>query len=95
MLSFSMQSAWKEAGSSGSFFGNITYKDIKPGTEDISRRFSYEAIDRAAAGVVYQGESVSELALILKQYANSDADKARIIFTWITNNIAYDVPSTA
>jgi transglutaminase/protease-like cytokinesis protein 3 len=93
MLSFSMQSAWKEAGSSGSFFGNITYKDIKPGTEDISSRFSYEAIDRAAAGVVYQGESVSELALILKQYANSDADKARIIFTWITNNIAYDVPS--
>ena len=51
--------------------------------------FTY--IDRQALKVQYHGNSVSELAEILSQYAHTDAEKARIIYRWITHNITYDV----
>lgn len=34
---------------------------------------------------------MEELSQILSKYAKTEADKARIIYTWITYNISYDV----
>jgi len=51
----------------------------------------FRAIDKKAKSIKYAGNSVDELSLILSQYATTEADKARIIYTWITHNISYDV----
>ncbi len=51
----------------------------------------FRSIDRKAKNIKYAGNSVDELSLILSQYATTEADKARIIYTWITHNISYDV----
>ncbi len=51
----------------------------------------YSDIDKKAFSIKYAGNSVSELASVLSQYATSDPDKARIIYAWIANNITYDV----
>lgn len=53
----------------------------------------YQTIDRIARNINYTGSSVTELAKILSQYANTEAEKARIIYVWITHNITYDVVS--
>lgn len=52
---------------------------------------SFSEIDNRALAVQYSGNSASELANILSQYATTDLEKARLIYTWITHNIAYDV----
>lgn len=49
------------------------------------------AIDNKARSVEYTGNSVQELAKILSQFATTEEEKARIIYTWITHNISYDV----
>lgn len=49
------------------------------------------AIDNKARNIEYKGNSVQELANILSQYATTEEEKARIIYTWITHNISYDV----
>ncbi|MEI6427000.1 MAG: transglutaminase domain-containing protein [Pseudanabaena sp. ELA607] len=54
---------------------------------------NFAAIDRISLGTKYQGTSVTELANFFKQYAKTDAEKARIIYTWIARNIAYDAPA--
>lgn len=53
------------------------------------RRFTL--IDNKAKSIQYQGNSVKELANILSPYATTEEEKARIIYTWITHNISYDV----
>lgn len=55
-----------------------------------NRKFT--AIDNKAKSISYTGNSVQELAKLLSQYATNDLEKARIIYTWITYNISYDVP---
>lgn len=50
----------------------------------------FSSIDNKAISIKYYGNSVTELAQILSQYAVTDLEKARIIYTWITNNIRYD-----
>lgn len=51
----------------------------------------FTAIDDKARSIQYRGNSVKELANILSSYASSEPEKARIIYTWITHNISYDV----
>lgn len=51
----------------------------------------FTRIDQKAKSIKYTGNSVDELSLILSQYANDEAEKARIIYSWITHNISYDV----
>lgn len=51
----------------------------------------FSNIDRRAKSIKYAGNSVDELSQILSQYATTEADRARIIYTWITYNISYDV----
>ncbi|MGY6528362.1 MAG: transglutaminase domain-containing protein [Cyanobacterium sp.] len=53
----------------------------------------FAEIDAKALQVQYSGNSTSELASLLSQYATTDEEKARIIYSWITHNIAYDVVS--
>lgn len=51
----------------------------------------YTHIDRAAQTIEYQGNSVTELANILTQFAHTEAEKARIIYSWIAYNVDYDI----
>ncbi|BAQ59633.1 hypothetical protein GM3708_38 [Geminocystis sp. NIES-3708] len=51
----------------------------------------FTAIDSKARSIEYTGNSVQDLANILSQYATTEEEKARIIYTWITHNITYDV----
>ncbi|MDR9402392.1 MAG: transglutaminase domain-containing protein [Halothece sp. Uz-M2-17] len=48
-------------------------------------------IDQKSFALNYQGNSVQELANILSSLVTTEAEKARIIYAWITDNIAYDV----
>ncbi|WP_373480171.1 transglutaminase domain-containing protein [Geminocystis sp.] len=59
------------------------------------RDTTFQRIDNLAINVKYSGNSVKELANILSQYATTDEEKARIIYTWITHNISYDVVALA
>ncbi len=54
---------------------------------------NFDSIDKLAKSVPYNGDSTTELAQTLSSFANSDLEKARIIYTWITHNIIYDVPA--
>jgi len=51
----------------------------------------FTSIDQQAQKIVYSGNSVGELAQLLNQYATTDLEKARLIYSWITHNISYDV----
>jgi hypothetical protein len=66
---------------------------IIPGNNHQVRQGNYQNIDRLARSINYQGNSLSELATILSKYAKTEAEKARIIYVWITHNITYDVAS--
>ncbi|MGL5033217.1 MAG: transglutaminase domain-containing protein, partial [Microcystaceae cyanobacterium] len=50
-----------------------------------------QQLDAIAASLDYKGTSVQELALKLTAHAPTEAAKARIIYSWITQHIAYDV----
>ncbi|MBR8827455.1 MAG: transglutaminase [Gomphosphaeria aponina SAG 52.96 = DSM 107014] len=63
--------------------------DIKIGSE--LPNMNYDKIDKVAASIKYNGTSVTELASILSQLANSEVEKARIIYAWLAHNITYDV----
>ncbi len=64
----------------------IVIGDVKTINED-----RFKPIDDNALNVQYSGNSVQELATILQKFVSTDEEKARIIYTWITNNIRYDV----
>ncbi len=74
-------------------FPSSQYQPLKIGSsEDIKNR-NFTEIDRLAADLNYQGESIEGLADLLAQYAYTDLEKARIIYAWITQHISYDVPA--
>lgn len=52
---------------------------------------NFSSIDQKAKSIKYAGNSVEELSQILSQYTNDESEKARIIYTWISHNISYDV----
>jgi transglutaminase/protease-like cytokinesis protein 3 len=66
---------------------------IIPGNNPQVRQGNYQNLDRLARRINYTGNSVPELAAILSKYAKTEAEKARIIYVWITHNINYDVAS--
>ncbi|WP_013322993.1 transglutaminase domain-containing protein [Gloeothece verrucosa] len=67
------------------------YNHVIAGSSQTVNALNYDTIDQSAFSISYDGSSVSELAAILSQYATTQAEKARIIYAWITHNIAYDV----
>ncbi|MFN5513272.1 MAG: transglutaminase domain-containing protein [Cyanobacteriota bacterium] len=48
-------------------------------------------LDRVASGLVYEGDSVEELANRLRPHAQTEGEKARLIYSWIGQHIGYDV----
>ncbi len=74
-------------------FSSSQYQPIQIGSsEDIAKQ-DFTEIDRLAAKINYQGESIEELANLLAQNAHNELEKARIIYAWITQHISYDVTS--
>jgi transglutaminase/protease-like cytokinesis protein 3 len=51
----------------------------------------HNPLDAIAASLNYSGTSVQELANQLARHAPTEAEKARIIYSWISQHIAYDV----
>ncbi len=51
---------------------------------------NYNKEDRHARKMDYRGESIHELALALTSPFIEEVSKVRAIYTWITDNIAYD-----
>jgi transglutaminase/protease-like cytokinesis protein 3 len=62
-------------------------------TKSVISPADYDYIDQVAINIKYYGNSVTELANIFSQSAKTEAEKARIIYTWIAHNITYDVPA--
>jgi len=56
----------------------------------INAQSDYLKIDNASKKVTYSLTSSSEIALELTKDLNSDIEKARAIYIWITHNISYD-----
>jgi transglutaminase/protease-like cytokinesis protein 3 len=52
---------------------------------------NFQRIDQIAQSINYDGDSTTELAEILSVHANTDLEKARIIYSWITHHIIYDL----
>ena len=71
----------------------VRKKNLKPGATNTISNLNFTLIDKKAASLKYNGTSVTELASILDQHANTEAERARIIYTWIAYNIDYDVPA--
>jgi transglutaminase/protease-like cytokinesis protein 3 len=61
---------------------------IPGNSEDLTNNSQLDAI---AASLDYSGTSVQEIANQLALHAVTEADKARIIYSWITQHISYDV----
>ena len=72
-------------------FASQKYQPLRIGKVEDLKRENFEQIDLVAKQLNYSGSSVKELANLLSQNATTEADKARIIYAWITQNITYDV----
>lgn len=66
-------------------------KEVIAGKDEVIKSLDDRKLDSDASSLTYNGASVSELAQKLSQIASTDAQKARAIYDWITNQIAYDV----
>ena len=69
----------------------LVERNLKAGASNKISKLNFTLIDKKAASLKYNGTSVTELASILAQHAKTEAEKARIIYTWIAYNIDYDV----
>jgi len=72
------------------FFASDKYKPLSIGKIKELDRQNFEHIDLVAKQLDYDGSSVKELANLLAQNASTEADKARIIYAWITQHVTYD-----
>ena len=70
---------------------NNDNQSIIIGSVDELKNTDFNKIDNYASSVRYNGTSVFELASLLSRYTKTEAEKARIIYSWITYNITYDV----
>ena len=61
-------------------------KFIIAGSTDELKTTNFAEIDNHAFSIRYDGTSVWELASLLSPYAKTEAEKARIIYSWITFN---------
>ncbi|WP_250123080.1 transglutaminase domain-containing protein [Chroococcidiopsis sp. CCMEE 29] len=66
-------------------------QSLRVGSIDELKNTDFTKIDNYASSVHYDGTSVFELASLLSRYTKTEAEKARIIYSWITYNITYDV----
>ena len=72
-------------------FHSSKYQPIILGsTEEIARE-DFTHLDRIAKELNYSGDSIEQLANLLVQNANTEAEKARIIYAWVTQHITYDL----
>ncbi|BFM41140.1 transglutaminase domain-containing protein [Synechocystis sp. LKSZ1] len=62
-----------------------------PGNPQSLNLSNAEQLDQFAQNLTYSGTSVSELAALLSPQARTDAEKARLAYSWITQHIGYDV----
>jgi transglutaminase/protease-like cytokinesis protein 3 len=74
-------------------FDSSKYQPIELGNVKTIASQNFTEIDRLAAEINYTGESIEELADLLSQSANTEMEKARIIYAWVAQHITYDVPS--
>lgn len=70
---------------------NFNQSEIKAGDATAFSAEFFEDIDRKAIALNYTGFSIQELAKLLSSLAETEAEKARVIYTWMANNIAYDL----
>ncbi|BAZ46358.1 hypothetical protein NIES4102_33890 [Chondrocystis sp. NIES-4102] len=67
------------------------YQPIQLGSEEKIAQQDFSKIDEIAKNLNYSGASITELANLLAANATTEAEKARIIYAWITQHITYDV----
>ncbi len=72
---------------------NENNQSVIAGAAEEFRTTNFTKIDKYASSVRYDGTSIFELASLLSHYARTEAEKARIIYSWIAYNITYDVPA--
>ncbi|MEM9509284.1 MAG: transglutaminase domain-containing protein [Cyanobacteria bacterium P01_E01_bin.35] len=72
-------------------FHSSKYQPILVGNAQKIRQQDLTKIDLLAKNLNYSGTSVEELATLLAQNAITETEKARIIYAWITQHIAYDL----
>ena len=72
-------------------FASSKYQPIRLGSYEKISQHDFSKIDRLAKQLNYSGTSVTELANLLAQNAQTETEKARIIYAWITQHITYDV----
>ena len=67
---------------------------LRPGARDILADINFDQIDQHAMNTPESvTDSIEKLAAYLTEPAENDLEKARAIYRWITQNIAYDVES--
>lgn len=72
-------------------FASSKYQPIQLGDRQKISQHDFSQIDRLAKQLNYSGTSVTELANLLAHNAQTESEKARIIYAWITQHITYDV----
>ena len=72
-------------------FHSSKYQPIEFGSIEDIARLDFSKLDRLAQDLNYSGTSISELANLLAQNATTEAEKARIIYAWVTQHITYDL----
>ena len=72
-------------------FASQKYQPLLIGNSQNLAQQDFASIDLAAQQLNYTGSSVTELAALLSAQATTEAEKARIIYAWITQHITYDV----
>ena len=72
-------------------FASSKYQPILFGDRQKISQYDFSKVDRLAKQLNYSGTSVIELANLLGQNAQTESEKARIIYAWITQQITYDV----
>jgi transglutaminase/protease-like cytokinesis protein 3 len=74
-------------------YDSSKYQPIELGSVDKIAEQDFSKIDQIAKNLNYSGTSISELAKLLEQNTTTEAEKARIIYAWVTQHITYDVPA--
>jgi transglutaminase/protease-like cytokinesis protein 3 len=62
-----------------------------PGNPQSLNLSNAEPLDQFAKNLTYSGTSVKELAGLLSPQGRTEAEKARLAYSWVTQHIAYDV----
>lgn len=72
-------------------FPSSDYQPIQFGSPQQIGSQDLSEIDRIAKELNYSGSSIEELAAILTENSDTETEKARMIYAWVTQHITYDV----